>query len=182
MSQAHLDQQLEDFHLDFAWKTHDYIHNYIRFADTKATFVVAWCSALLGTLYVARLHESVVHARFTSSDVSWPTTLAALALPLLAASFLTAAWSIIPRLPTNQRAGLVFWESIFVHADGDLYANVLSRESRGQLARHLCVQIYMVAGVARRKYLYVTVSMWFGFFGTILGVLAVLLNPLPTLG
>jgi hypothetical protein len=174
MSHAPAEPELQDSHLDFAWKTHEYINNYIRFADTKAAFVVAWSSAIIGTLYVGHLHEAVMQSRFTLNDISFTTTLAALALPLLSASFLGAAWSIIPRLPTKQRSGLVFWESILVHASGDLYANALGRNDGNQLARHLCVQIHTIAAVARKKYFCVTVSMWLAFFGTILGILAIL--------
>lgn len=162
--------------LDFAWKTHEYINNYIRFADTKAAFVIAWTSAIFGTFYVGHLHEAVIQSHFTLKNISWTITLASLALPLLSASFLAAAWSIIPRLPTRQLSGLVFWESILVHASGDLYANALGRNDTNQLTRHLCVQIHTVAAVARKKYRWITLSMWMAFTGTVLGILSILLR------
>jgi hypothetical protein len=176
MSQASAVPILQDTHLDFAWKTHEYINNYIRFADTKAAFVIAWSSAILGTLYVGRLHEAALQSHFTLKDISWVTTLATLAFPILGTSFLIAAWSIIPRLSTRQLSGLIFWESILIHANGELYANALGRNDNNQLARHLCVQIHTVAAVARKKYFCVAVSMWMAFFGTGLGILAILLK------
>ncbi len=176
MSNAVAEPNLQAHQLDFAWKTHEYINNYIRFADTKAALIIAWSSAILGTLYVGRLHEAVMQSHFTFKGISWATTLATLAFPLLGVSFLAAAWSIIPRLPTKQLSGLVFWESILVHASGDLYANELGRNDTNQLTRHLCLQIHTVAAVARKKYLCITLSMWIALSGTILGILSILIK------
>lgn len=162
--------------LDFAWRTHEYINNYIRFADTKAAFVVAWASAIIGAIYAGNLHETVMQCRIALKDVSYSTTLAVLALILLGASFLAAALSIIPRLPTRQLSGLIFWESILVHATGDLYANALERNGRRQLTRDLCVQIHTLAAVARKKYSYVRISMWLAFIGTTFGALSIALK------
>lgn len=176
MNNATAEPEYQAMHLDFAWKTHEYINNYIRFADTKAAFVIAWTSAILGTLYVSHLHETVIESHLTLKGISWTTTLAASAFPLTGVSFLAAAWSIIPRLPTKQLSGLVFWESILVHAGGEVYASALCRNDTIQLVRHLCVQIHTVASVARKKYLWITFSMWMAFSGTVLGILSILLK------
>jgi hypothetical protein len=119
-----------------------------------------------------------MQSHFTLEGIFWATTLATLAFPLLSASFIVAAWSIIPRLPTKQLSGLVFWESILVHASGDLYANAIGRNDTNQLVRHLCVQIHTIAVVARKKYLCISISIWMAFFGTVLGVLSILLKAL----
>jgi hypothetical protein len=34
---------------DFLWQVHEYTNEYIRFADTKAAFIVAASTALIGT-------------------------------------------------------------------------------------------------------------------------------------
>jgi hypothetical protein len=163
-------------HLDFAWKTHEYINNYIRFADTKAAFVVAWATGLLGVLYAANAHRLFTFG-FNFSLAAVVPTLSAAAFVLLPLAFLSAAWSMIPRLPTKQRSGLVFWESILVHPSGDLYGRDLARHDENVLTKHLCVQIYAVAGVARKKYLWVTVSMWFAFLGSLCAAAVLLLKP-----
>jgi hypothetical protein len=163
-------------HLDFAWKTHEYINNYIRFADTKAAFVVAWTSGLLAVLYGANAHHIFVFGLDFSTAAVAPT-LSLAAFLLLPAAFLIAVWSMIPRLPTTQRSGLVFWESILVHTNGELYARDLARRDEDSLSQHLCVQIHTVAGVAKTKYLYVSISMWLAFFGSICAVVVLMLKP-----
>jgi hypothetical protein len=171
-----LQPDLDSCHLDFIWKTHEYINNYVRFADQKAVFVVAWCSAIIGAIYAAHLNEGVLHSHITLAELSWGTTLAGFALVMMGLSFLTAAWVVVPRLPTNQRSGLIFWESILVHADGELFANAMGRFDQNQLARHLSVQVYTLAGVAKTKYWWLAISMWFAFFGSICGVSAILVH------
>ena len=42
---------------DFLWKTHSYMNDYIRFADTKAAVVIALSTALLGGLIAAEAHH-----------------------------------------------------------------------------------------------------------------------------
>jgi hypothetical protein len=166
---------LNEGHLDFAWKTHDYIHNYIRFTDTKAAFVVTWCLALAGAMAYAELHKTLLHR---SSFSAAPATLiaATLGFCLLGAALGCALWSIIPRLWTEQRAGLVFWESIKVHATGDIYANALGREKVDGMARHLCVQTHTVAKVAANKYWWVGLALWLTLGGTVSGLVAVALK------
>jgi hypothetical protein len=170
---------LKESHLDFTWKTHEYINNYVRFADQKAVFVVAWCSAIIGALYATHLHGAVFHSHLSVMDISWSTTCAGAALTLMGVSFLSAAWAVIPRLPTKQRAGLVFWESILVHPNGELFANDLGQCDQNALARHLCVQVHTLAEVARKKYRWLTLSMWLAFVGTTFGTLAILFQGCP---
>jgi hypothetical protein len=166
----------EGHHLDFAWKTHEYLHNYVRFADTKAALVIAWCSTVLGALYAAGLHSAVAPSRFTVTDWSGAATAAATAVWLLAPSLLLAAWAIAPRLNTKQRGGLVFWDSIRVNADEEIFARALAHRDPRHLTHHLCIQIYTVAGIAKRKYWCVLVSVYLSLAGSILAGLAFLLK------
>jgi hypothetical protein len=161
-------------HLDVAWKTHEYIHNYIRFADTKAALIIAWCSTVVSALYVAGLHHGLASLRLTLTNSSFSMTAAALAIVLLVLSLAAAAAVVVPRLPTEQRAGLIFWESIRVHANGDLFANNFARHNEAQLAHHMCVQLYTIAGIAQKKYGWVLLSLWLAVPGSLLSGLALL--------
>ena len=38
----------QSFSLEFAWKVHQYVGENIRFADTKASLVAAWCGGVIG--------------------------------------------------------------------------------------------------------------------------------------
>jgi hypothetical protein len=168
--------ELNKDHLDFAWKTHEYIHNYIRFSDTKAAFVVTWCLALVGALSYVELHKGVLKGQLSLSAASFTTSVAAVGFALLGGALGCAIRSVMPTLWTEQRAGLVFWESIKVYATGDIYANALGKEKVDGLARHLCVQTHMVAKVAAKKYWWVGLSLWLALGGTVSSVLAVALK------
>ncbi len=170
--------ELTKDHLDFAWKTHDYIHNYIRFSDTKAAFVVTWCTAMIGAMCFAKLHEGTLRGEF-KWDLLWSSAGGFL---FLALAFLSAVWAMIPRLWTAQLSGLVFWDSIVVHATADLYANSLGRETSSGLARHLCGQTYMVAKIASAKFFWSGLAIWLALLGTACAVAAIALKaaiPLP---
>jgi hypothetical protein len=162
-------------HIDLAWKIHEYIQNYIRFADTKAAFVVAWVTGFLSVLYIGKLHHHFVASRFNLSEMSLLPTASATSFILLVAAFVSAAWAILPRLPTKQLGGYVFWESILVHATAELYAKSFSRETPDALLEHVCIQVYTVAGVARRKYLLVTLSMVLALLGSFSGAVVIIL-------
>ncbi|MCY2926387.1 MAG: hypothetical protein NT031_13295 [Planctomycetota bacterium] len=43
--------------LEFAWNTHRYLNEYIRFADAKAGVVIAVCSALVASLYAGKVYS-----------------------------------------------------------------------------------------------------------------------------
>jgi hypothetical protein len=165
---------LDKCHLDFAWKTHEYIHNYIRFADTKAAFVFAWASSLIGALFITRSHRLFLHSEEGGTPLV--AVLSAVAFILLALSVTSAVWVIIPRLFTRQLAGLVFWGSIRVHATDDLYARALMRESESALTEHLLVQVYAVAGIAEKKYWWTGVSIALAFLGSTAAAAVLLLK------
>jgi hypothetical protein len=165
-------EELTKDHLDFAWKTHDYIHNYIRFSDAKAALAITWCTAMAGAMCVAGIHVGLVKGQMTGflflSSLS--------GFILLGLAFLAAAWSIMPRLWTKQRSGLVFWESIIVIAHDSLYPKELGRKSVAELADHLAVQVYAVSQVASSKFFWSGNAIWLAVLGTVASVLAIALK------
>ena len=172
MANAPQQVELTKDHLDFAWKTHDYIHNYIRFSDTKAALAVTWCTAMAGAMCVAGIHIGLVRGQMTGL-----LFLSALSgFILLGIAFLAAAWSIMPRLWTKQRSGLVFWESIIVLADDSLYPKELGRKSVSELADHLAIQVYAVSQVANTKFFWSGIAIWLAVLGTAASVLAIALK------
>jgi hypothetical protein len=170
-----------NYHFDFAWKTHEYIHNYIRFADTKAAFIFAWATSLIGALFITRSHRLFLHRE--EGGTTLLAILSAAAFILLALSATAAIWVIIPRLFTRQLAGFVFWESIRVHATDNLYVLALMRENETELTQHLLIQVYAVAGIAKKKYWWTGVSIALAFFGTTAAAVVLLLkHPIATGG
>jgi hypothetical protein len=156
--------KLDENQLEFAWKTHAYIHEYIRFSDTKASFVVTWCLAIVGGLCYLGLHELAVESPL--KDI----------LRVSASAFFCALWSIIPQLATTQLSGLIFWESIKVHAHPTGYQNELGRHDIDMQARHLCEQTHMVANIASVKYWWVWWATSLTMIGTACAVAALVLK------
>jgi hypothetical protein len=129
-----------------------------------------------GVRLVTHAHDIFKNDGITFPNIFSIQNASALAFVLLALSVLIGVWSVIPRLPTKQLSGLVFWESILVHATGDLYARTLVQQDESALTEHLCVQVHTVAGVAQTKYKYVSISMWLGLVGSICAGFVLLLK------
>jgi hypothetical protein len=49
-------------HGEFIWKVHPYTNDYIRFADTKAAAVIAWCVSLISLLFASKAHHRFIQA------------------------------------------------------------------------------------------------------------------------
>jgi hypothetical protein len=82
----------------FLWDVHKYTNDYIRFADTKAAFVAAASTALIGTL----VSSTVLDSCFRVTPCAWFKVqwLAMVGLLLLATSLSLAVNAIRPRLGT----------------------------------------------------------------------------------
>ena len=56
---------------EFLWNSHNYINEYIRYGDTKAAFVAATASALLGILYSSKIYVPIIQlpcSQWTSAE------------------------------------------------------------------------------------------------------------------
>jgi len=153
--------------MDLIWKVHGYTNEYIRFSDAKAGLILTYTSALIAGLYAAGLH----HGFTTVAPVNWGWNgvLAASAFGLLILAAAIAAWSILPRLWSRQRIGFVFWESILAHGSADSFWTQLRGQSSEALVEHLAHHLFAIAGVCRRKYTLVSISLWIAGVGGLVG-------------
>ena len=159
--------------LEFLWKTHSYIHDYIRFADAKAGFTAAGATGLLGALVTGKFHE-----RFAQASMGdWPgiTWIALLAFSGLAAAVGFAAWTVLPRLWTKHATGYVFWRAIRQHASARDFRDAFSNEDIGALSAHFAEQVYYAADVAEAKYVFSSASILALAVGALMAA-AVVLN------
>jgi len=160
--------------LDFAWNVHEYINEYIRFADAKAGAVIAFASALIAALYAAGLHKQVLTKPLSESG--WFGVLAVAAFLLLGTGVLLAGYAIRPRLINRQSQGFVFWGSILGYGTSTDLWRAFQNQAEEHLTEHLVHHLHTLAHVCDRKYFWVGVSMWCTFVGGLVGTLVLIVR------
>jgi len=159
---------------DFLWNTHNYLNEYIRFSDTKAGVVVVLASGIIAAMYAAKLHVGVLGK--WPSQWHWLDWLATSSFALLAATVALAVWAIKPRLTNDQSQGFVFWNSIRGFRSASDFWSAFRAQSVDGMAEHLSAHLFTLAGVCKRKYFWVALSIWVALVGAASGAAAVLLK------
>lgn len=163
--------------VSYLWNVHTYINEYIRFSDTKAGVIIVFSSALIGSLYAAKLHVAFVSAAMNAWNTgAW---VSASAFLLLALSVVFSAWSIVPRLWNDQPRGFIFWQSILAHGDAQSYRCSFQGASSFELVEHLSGHIFTLSRVCDSKYRLVTLGMWCVLIGGLLAGILLLLRSTP---
>jgi hypothetical protein len=175
--------------VDFLWKTHEYINNYIRFADAKAAVVVALASGLLGQLFTVKAHHAILHpgtSLFNPTNPEfWLGLGSLLAFSFLGLAVLFSVWGLAPHLwlrflqkwnaqPLSSSPGLVFWGDILAHGNAEAYWRNLSAQAPPDVAKQLAHHLYVLSGIAHDKFRYVDRSIRFGFLGGVVACLVIL--------
>lgn len=164
--------EVTDVPTDFLWKVHNYTNEYIRFADTKAAFLITAGSALVGVLVSSDVLDKSLKP---AAHWGFSTWLGLLGLFSLVVSILCAAWAIKPRLWGSAAVGLIFWESVRRHETNEAYYAALQRQS-GEYSKTVADHVYALGAVAKRKYLYVNLAIVFAIPGGLLAGTSVLLH------
>jgi hypothetical protein len=159
---------------DFLWQVHEYTNEYIRFADTKAAFIVAASTALIGTSISSLILDSFL--RKAPSLWYGSQWLAALGLLLLSISLLLSLWAIKPRLWNKTPIGFIFWESIFGHQSATKFSENIHKTTAHERTNAIAEHLFTLASVAKRKYAYVDYAIWVGGGGGVLTAIAIFLQ------
>jgi len=148
----------------FLWEVHKYTNDYIRFADTKAAFVAAASTALIGALVGSSALDSCFRIR--------PGTVlqcgALAALLLLAASLILSVLAIRPRLWNHTSVGYIFWESIKGHKTAQAFSQAISELPASGRTTAISDHLFILASVATRKYGFVKWAIHAGIAGGLL--------------
>lgn len=172
---------MKENQLDFAWNVHQYLRDFIQFADTKAGFVFAWCN---GVLVVLAGRESVTPlfalAKWSQQPVAQLLTL--IAISLLAAGAVASILTIYPTLassipgvadPLQKHQGIIYWGDIRAQNEEDYVSQVAGGDEQAKsVARHC----YTLAGIATRKYRFLRFAMAFAFIGSGFGSMVFVLG------
>lgn len=181
----------------FAWQTHAYINEYIRFADAKALAVMAWATALIGGLFSVNAHRIVLDSKWLTDKCEWWHTIHCVAISaafvVLAAAFVCGKCVLLPRLnrrPTPSKgekktsegkpsqskeqgsSGAIFWKDILSHGNACEFEAVVSRSTDEQRLKWLCEHEFVLSQIADTKYLWVTRAIQIGAVGSLVACLA----------
>ena len=140
----------------FAETTHQYVREYIRLADQKATFLFTGATALLAFLY-----KNDVSARWLRPVMQWNIldTIAFVAMIALAIGVLLALCVVVPRAPGSRR-GFLFWEAIAEYDSGRQYADELHLLTPASLSQIKAEHCFDLARVCRAKYKMLRAAIW----------------------
>jgi pycsar effector protein len=149
----------------FVQYVHDYICDFIKFADQKAAFIFAGASAFLALVY-----NQGGRAIWHMALGAWRTRewLAGVAIVLTVASAVLAILAVAPRLK-GARRGVIYWSSISGYSDAAEYraalANLDLRGVTDEISRHC----YELSRITKRKYELLKWAMWTGMAGLAVG-------------
>ncbi len=157
-----------------AWSTLDDINHVIRFADTKASILLAAGGVLGGTL----LSRSPGDAGGLPavSGAAWAAAVVAVAF-----SALFALGALLPRLSVRKHASsLIYFEDIARQFRGRQteYVATFGRFATdpGAVRAQVAGQIWANSQVARNKFRNVTVATWLICFGLLGAAVSILLE------
>jgi hypothetical protein len=159
---------------DFLWQVHGYTNEYIRFADTKAAFIAAATSALIGT----SISSSVLDSFLLKTPCLWYRSqwLALIGLLMLSLSTICSLAVVWPRLWNKTPVGFIFWESIAGHRSAANFSQGIHKATGQERTTAIAEHLFILGSVARRKYLYVKYALWLGVPGGGLTVTALFLQ------
>jgi len=154
----------------FAEATHQYVREYIRLADQKASFLFTGGTALLAFLY-----NSEVSAKWLKPVMQWNIldTVAFVAMTALALGVLLALLVVIPRT-SGSRRGFLFWEAIAEYDSGRQYSDDLRLLSAATLSQVKAEHCFDLARVCRKKYRVLRAAIWTGAVGLAASVIVFL--------
>jgi len=144
---------------DDSWKSLGQVNEWIRFADAKATAVLA-ASGVLGGLLVRSI-PNVVEFKIHPARA----TLLSIAILCVGASALITLRTFAPRLRTGEARSLIYFDHVARRyandrpAFVDSYSSLTSSQER--LTRELAEQIWANSHVARRKFRRVSFAVRF---------------------
>jgi hypothetical protein len=137
------------------WKTYEAINGLIRFADTKATAILAINGVLAG-FYFSNI--SSIQTILEQSSIAFIPLVAAMGFVLISAGF--AAYCMIPRLGTKNDCLIFFCDIIRTYKNATDYEKAIKEATSDRIETDLARQIWTNSDIASKKYC----SVWYSVF------------------
>ena len=156
-------RKVQELRLKFSEETHQYVREYIRLADQKATFFFAGATALL-----AYLNKLCMANKWVVNPGTWGLVnmLAFLATIGLILSAIACLATVIPRL-SGSRRGLVFFAAIREYESALSYASEVMKQSPSDLCEAKLRHTYELSSVCKEKYAMLRWGQWSGAVGVV---------------
>lgn len=137
------------------WKTYEAINELIRFADTKATAIMAIDGVIAGFFFS---NIGTIQTILKVKAIALIPLLMAAGFILLSLGF--SAYCVIPRLKMNKSKCLIFFGDISEYRSAEAYRKAIENEMSGdKIEGHLIDQIWANSKIAKRKYTAITTSV-----------------------
>lgn len=156
------DAKEQEIKLKFAEETHQYVRDYIRQADQKATFLFAGSSTLL-----AYLNSISVAQSWLSNPKTWGLldVLSFLATSGLMIGAACCAFVITPRLGGSKR-GLIFFSAIQEYETPAEYASEINSKRPIELCEAKLKHVHELSKVCQAKFKSLSWAFRASIFGT----------------
>jgi len=148
-------------HSKFAEEVHNYVREYIRNADQKATSFFAVATAMLAFLNTQNVPSRWLKEVRTWSFIDFLGFLSMSALGIAAGVFLGV---VFPRLRGSRR-GILFFKAIAEHENSGEYAQEVIKKSGDDLLRAKLYHDFDLSKVCVRKHRTLVVGFWIGSVG-----------------
>lgn len=160
-----------DYHIKFADEAHNYVREYIRNADQKATFFFAALTAIL-----AFLNTQHVPSRWLKNVAQWSfvDALGFISMLGLAVGAGVLLAVVFPRLKGSKR-GILFFNAITEYESSTEYAEDVLARGTEVLVRAKLQHCYDLSKVCSDKYRMLRIGFWVGSIGTATALLFLLL-------
>ena len=126
--------------LDFLWRTHAYINDYIRLADAKALGLLGVFGVLIGLILDRATGEL--------SDVE--KVLATGTVIASGAAMAAAGFAVFPRT-RGRPTGTIYWKAIRSMSESQFVESTRGATEE-ELVDRLSKHLYEIAGIANEKY------------------------------
>ncbi|MEQ1885531.1 MAG: Pycsar system effector family protein [Bryobacteraceae bacterium] len=151
-----------EYHSKFAEEIHNYLREYIRNADQKASFFFAGATAIVAFLN----SRGGGPARWIKDPRMWSLSdclsfIAVMSL-ILSAGFLLSV--VFPRLKGSRR-GLIFFSAIAEYESGSDYAAEIARRPQNEIVCAKLQHSYDLSKVCVAKYKALRIGFWIGSIG-----------------
>ena len=142
--------------IESLWKSYGAIQELIRFADSKATAILAIDGVFAGFFFsnISSIREIL---RGNILEVA-PLSLMLICL-ILSASF--SAWCIAPRLDKNSNCFFFFCDIARNYKTSSEFEKAFKEAPRGKILSDIAQQVHVNSGIAKKKHKFVWLSIYF---------------------
>ena len=138
--------------ISFLWKQHDYISEYVKFADAKAAFVATFATGLLGALLGKESPSSKLLPLNLLQPHGMSEWLSTAALFCLSTTVLLSLLVVIPRIDVKSgRPRPMSWIEIARYPDANAFAEKALGTSEDDASALLACQIFFMSLICARK-------------------------------